>query len=127
MGEEGIEPPSRRIEVLCLPFQIMKLKPQKGRRLANHWRSHPRTNPLKVKLYFVKLQLKICGNTLSSSFSRRRKSLFFVGGPEGTRSTRRLCAMPRPRAGGPCKQGDPPHGIKISLILKWIGDPHIRD
>jgi hypothetical protein len=50
-----------------------------------------------------------------------------VVGPEGTRSTRRLCAMPRPRAGGPCKQGDPPHGIKISLILKWIGDPHIRD
>lgn len=47
--------------------------------------------------------------------------------PEGTRSTRRLCAMPRPRAGGPCKQGDPPPGIKISLILKWVGDSHIRD
>ena len=42
MGEEGIEPPSRRIEFF-VGFFMTKRTPQKGRRLANHWRSHPQT------------------------------------------------------------------------------------
>ena len=46
---------------------------------------------------------------------------------EATSNTRRMCAIPRSLARGHDKSCDPRHGTKISLILKGVSDPRIRD
>ena len=46
---------------------------------------------------------------------------------EATSNTRRMCAIPRSLAWGHDKSCGPQHGTKISLILKGVSDPRIRD
>ena len=46
---------------------------------------------------------------------------------ETTSNTRRMCAIPRSLARGHDESCDPRHGTKISLILKGVSDPRIRD